>query len=154
MFKKQLRAIVYRLIRRVIHPVVMDIILYDRRVFVDSSRLFIASTAAMSNALLNTNSGTITIGDYTFCGQNVSIVTGTHNYHALGADRMRDIPQSGQDIVIGKGVWIGSNAVILGPCVVGDNAIIAAGAVVTKDVDANVIVAGVPAKVIKMVRPD
>ena len=54
-------------------------------------------------------------------------------------------------IVIGKNVWIGANAMIVPGVTVGDNAIIGAGAVVTKDVPANAVVAGVPAKVMKMV---
>ena len=52
----------------------MDIILHDVRIFVHPERIFINKTAAMSNALLNTNSGAITVGEYTFCGQNVSII--------------------------------------------------------------------------------
>ncbi len=52
-------------------------------------------------------------------------------------------------IKIGNHVWIGTNAQILKGVHIGDNAIIAAGSIVTKDVESNTIVAGVPAKVIK-----
>ena len=55
-------------------------------------------------------------------------------------------------ITIWKNVWIGAHATVVPGVTVGDNAIIAAGAVVTKDVPANAIVAGVPAKVIRMIR--
>ena len=48
-------------------------------------------------------------------------------------------------------MWLGANVTILQGVTIGDNAIIAAGAVVTKDVPANAIVGGVPAKVIKMI---
>lgn len=54
-------------------------------------------------------------------------------------------------IYIGKNVWIGAHATILPGVKVGDGAIIAAGAVVTKDVTANTIVGGVPAKEIKKI---
>lgn len=54
-------------------------------------------------------------------------------------------------IAVGRNVWIGSNATVLAGVAVGDGAIIAAGAVVTKDVPANTIVGGVPAKFIKKV---
>lgn len=49
-------------------------------------------------------------------------------------------------VKIGKGVWIGAHATILSGVTVGDNAIIAAGAVVTKDVPSNAVVGGVPRK--------
>jgi acetyltransferase-like isoleucine patch superfamily enzyme len=52
-------------------------------------------------------------------------------------------------IIIGKKVWVGTGATILCGVTIGDNTIIAAGAVVTKDVPADVIVAGVPAKIIR-----
>ena len=54
-------------------------------------------------------------------------------------------------IKIGKNVWIGSNATVLQGVSIGDGAVVAAGAVVTKDVPANTIVGGVPAKVIKSI---
>ena len=52
-------------------------------------------------------------------------------------------------IAIGKNVWIGANATITSGVTIGDNAIVAAGAVVTRDVPANTVVGGVPARVIK-----
>ena len=55
----------------------------------------------------------------------------------------------GKNLHIGKNVWIGSRSVILPGVTIGDGAIVAAGAVVTKDVPTNTVVGGVPAKVIK-----
>ena len=52
-------------------------------------------------------------------------------------------------ICLGKNVWVGSNSTILRGVNVGDNAIIAAGSVVTKDVAANTVVGGVPARYIR-----
>lgn len=133
-----------------INPIIR-IILFHPRIFIDSNRLYISDTALISNALLNTNSGTITIGEYTFFSHNVSVITGTHNYHLYGKERRDTYPKEGYDIIIGDGVWVGSNATIIGPCRIGDNAVIAVGAVVVNDVPANCIVGGVPAKVIKMI---
>ena len=57
-------------------------------------------------------------------------------------------------IRLGKNVWVGSNSTILQGVTVGDNAIIAAGSVVTKDVPANMIVGGVPARYIRNIDKD
>lgn len=116
--------------------------------------LQISPTAKMVNTLFNTSSGTIKVGDYTFTGHNVSIITGTHKYDSFLLDRMEDFPVSGNDILIGNGVWIGSNAIILGPCTIGDNAVIAAGAVVTHDVPPYTVVSGVPARTVKIINHD
>jgi acetyltransferase-like isoleucine patch superfamily enzyme len=107
----------------------------------------------MVNTLFNLSSGQISVGEHTFTGHNVSIITGTHDYQSLLADRLTDIPASGRDITIGQGVWIGSNAIILGPCTIGDHAVIAAGAVVTagSQIPSRAIVAGVPAKIVKQI---
>jgi acetyltransferase-like isoleucine patch superfamily enzyme len=90
--------------------------------------------------------GGITIGDGTQIGQNVVLVTLNHG--AVPEKRHITYPSP---IVIGENVWIGANATILPGVTIGDNAIIAAGAVVTKHVPGNAVVAGVPAKVIKMI---
>jgi acetyltransferase-like isoleucine patch superfamily enzyme len=136
-------------------PIVQRIINTEIRIWGECDRLHLAPTSAMVNTLFNLSSGHVTVGDHTFTGHNVSIITGTHDYHARLADRLTDIPESGRDITIGQGVWIGSNAIILGPCTIGDHAVIAAGAVVTADsqIPAGAIVAGIPAKVIKQIAP-
>ena len=56
-------------------------------------------------------------------------------------------------IVLGRNVWVGSNSTILQGVTIGDGAIIAAGAVVTKDVPANTVVGGVPARHIRNIEP-
>ena len=55
---------------------------------------------------------------------------------------------------VGKDVWIGGNATILPGITIGNNVVVAAGAVVTKDVPDNCLVGGVPAKVIKNIEND
>lgn len=87
-------------------------------------------------------------------GNNVLIAPGVHLYtagHPLDvATRIQDI-EFGKPITIGNNVWIGGRAIINPGVTVGNNAVIASGAVVTADVPANAVVAGVPAKVIKMI---
>ena len=88
--------------------------------------------------------GGITIGDGALIGHNVVLATLNHDLAPEKRATLHPAP-----IVIGRNVWIGSNAAILPGVTIGDGAIVAAGAVVTKDVAANTIVGGVPAKFIK-----
>jgi acetyltransferase-like isoleucine patch superfamily enzyme len=140
-------------IRR-LQPLVAEIINTQVRIWGDHDRLTIAPTAELVNTLLNTASGYITIGEYTFTGHDVSILTGSHDYKTQMAERLSQFPKSGRDITIGKGVWIGSGAMILGPCQIGDHAVIAAGAVVVGGsiVPEGAIMAGIPAKLIKQIK--
>lgn len=87
--------------------------------------------------------GGIVIGDNSFIGHKV--VFATLNHGRLPEDRSTLYPAP---IVVGKNVWIGAAATILPGVTIGDNAIVAAGAVVTKDVAANSVVGGVPAKLL------
>ena len=103
------------------------------------------------NVFLNTGCtfqdlGGVTIGDASQIGQNVTLCTLNHG---LAPEQRGTIYPS--PIIIGRNVWIGANATVLPGVTVGDDAIIAAGAVVTRDVPEKAVVAGVPAKVIKMV---
>jgi acetyltransferase-like isoleucine patch superfamily enzyme len=91
--------------------------------------------------------GNITIGSWVRIGWNVSLITIKHRF----SDRTTKIKKQGisiSPIVIGDDVWIGANAIILEGVTIGTGAVIAAGAVVTKEVPEYAIVAGVPAKII------
>lgn len=90
--------------------------------------------------------GGIMIGDGTLIGHNVVLATINHDLD----------PQKRGDnilapITIGERVWIGANATILPGVRIGDGAVVAAGAVVTKDVPENVVVGGIPARVLKKI---
>ncbi|EHJ56749.1 hypothetical protein HMPREF9318_01369 [Streptococcus urinalis FB127-CNA-2] len=93
--------------------------------------------------------GGIEIGQGSLIGHNVVLATVNH---ALEPSQNRKNTYNG--ITIGNHVWIGSNATILPGVRVGDWAVIAAGAVVSKDVEPYTIVGGVPAKVIKTIDPN
>lgn len=90
--------------------------------------------------------GGITIGDGVLIGHNVVLATLNHNMDPRKRSSLH--PAS---IVIGNNVWIGANATVVPGVNIGDGAIIGAGAVVTRDVPPNVIVGGVPAKIIKKI---
>lgn len=90
--------------------------------------------------------GGIEIGNNVLIGQQVVIATINHDLIPQKRANMFPAP-----VKIGNDVWIGAHATILSGVTIGDGAVIAAGAVVTKDVPQNVVVAGVPAKIIKQI---
>jgi acetyltransferase-like isoleucine patch superfamily enzyme len=122
------------------------------RIYGDRSRVHISPKAVVHSALINVSSGKVTIGDETFFGHNVSLITGTHNYYEYGENRMSDFPHEGNDIVIEEGVWIGTNATVLGPCRIGKHSVVGACSLVRESVEPYSVVAGIPAKVIKRLR--
>lgn len=79
------------------------------------------------------------------------LLTGTHDYQKLGMERLHAVPDQGRDIVIKQGVWLGSGVTVLGPAIIGENSVVAAGSLVTGDVPPNTIVAGRPAKPVRMI---
>ena len=88
--------------------------------------------------------GSITIDDGAMIAANVQLISNNHDLH----DRQLLVCKP---VHIGRNAWIGAGATILPGVTVGENAVVAAGAVVTKDVEANTIVGGNPAKFIKNV---
>ncbi|MCM2603285.1 sugar O-acetyltransferase [Rossellomorea marisflavi] len=93
--------------------------------------------------------GGIHIGDGSLIGMNVSIATLNH-----GLDMKTRNTTYASPVTIGKSVWIGSGSTILPGVTIGDRAVVAAGAVVTKDVPEGTVVAGVPAKVVKTIEEE
>jgi acetyltransferase-like isoleucine patch superfamily enzyme len=91
------------------------------------------------------DTGGITIGDGTLIGHGSTLTTLDH---AIDPDRRADMVPA--PVVIGRKVWLGAGVTVVPGVTIGDGAIVGAGAVVTKDVPANAIVAGVPAKLLRM----
>ena len=90
--------------------------------------------------------GGIEIGDNVQIGHQTVIATLNHDLNPEKRWNMIAAP-----VKIGNNVWIGSHATILAGVTIGDNSVVAAGAVVTKDVPPNVVVGGVPAKILKTI---
>jgi acetyltransferase-like isoleucine patch superfamily enzyme len=101
-----------------------------------------------NNNILIIASNYIKIGSNTLIGQNVTIMD--FEAHDIMPEKRKLIGEIGK-IDIGNNVWIGNNVVILKNSIIGENSIIAAGAIVSGVFPSNVIIGGVPAKVIKQI---
>ncbi len=108
-------------------------ITFGERVFVNSGCKF-------------QDQGGVSIGDDSLIGHNTVMATLDHDMHP---DRRADMIPA--PIRVGRNVWIGSNSTILSGVSIGDNAVVAAASVVTKDVPANCVVVGSPARVVRSV---
>ena len=91
----------------------------------------------------------VTIGDYTMIANDVCIIGGDHNFRTPGIPTVFNGRDTLNPTTIGSDVWIGCRSIIMTGVRIGDGAIIAAGSVVTKDVEPFGIYGGVPAKKIK-----
>ena len=125
------------------------------RVYGNPNRIIVHPSAKLCNATLNTMSGCIKIGPNAFCGQNVCILTGTHDRTKFGEKRLYSVPNKELDINIGEGVWLCSNVTLLGPCSIGMHSVVAAGAVVIAGtvIPPYSVYGGIPAKLISMIVP-
>jgi acetyltransferase-like isoleucine patch superfamily enzyme len=100
--------------------------------------------------LQNTIIGPVEIGSHVNLAQGITVTALNHNFD----DTQKRIDEQGVStipVTIEDDVWIGANAVILPGVTIGNHCVVAAGAVVTKDVEPNTIVGGIPAKVIKRI---
>ena len=98
--------------------------------------------------LHNTVIGPVTIGSHVNLAQGITVTALNHNF----SDKSLKIDEQGittNPVTIGDDIWIGANAVVLPGVTIGNHSVVAAGAVVTKDVPPHSLVAGVPAKIIK-----
>jgi acetyltransferase-like isoleucine patch superfamily enzyme len=92
----------------------------------------------------------VTIGSHVNLAQGITVTALNHNF----TDTEKRIDEQGvstSPVTIEDDIWIGANATILSGVKIGQHSVIAAGAVVTKDVPPHSLVAGVPAKVIKQI---
>ncbi|ODA96299.1 transferase [Mesorhizobium sp. SEMIA 3007] len=111
-----------------------------------------ADTRVGRNVFINQNCtfydlGGLDIADDVLIGPNVSLIT---SGHPLEPSRRRAFTNA-KPIVIERNVWIAAGATVIGGVTIGENAVIAAGSVVTKDVPANTLVGGNPARVIRSI---
>ncbi len=92
----------------------------------------------------------ITIGTDVQIGTNVQLLTPTH---PIEPGPRRDKWEAAKPITIGDNVWLGSGAIVLPGVTVGENTVVGAGSVVTRDLPANVVAVGNPARVVRSIDP-
>lgn len=101
--------------------------------------------------LHNTVIGPVTIGNHVNLAQGITVTALNHNF----SDTSKRIDQQGVSttpVTLGDDIWIGANAVILPGVTIGNHSVVAAGAVVTKDIPPYTLVGGVPARIIKSLK--
>ncbi len=140
-----------RLTAAVVHrgvPQIAAALLDQPRIFGPPERLHLAKTAIVNNAFFNTHSGEITIGEWGMISHGACLLTGYHDVTKLRYERAVTAPFYGCDITLGEGAWLATNVIVLGPCTIGEHAVVAAGTLVRHDVAPYSIVAGAQARVI------
>ncbi len=109
--------------------------------------IYIGSHTFGNHGITLLDSAPIRIGDRVLIGPNVSFYTVSH---PLEANARRTGVERGRSITVGHDVWIGGGSIILPGVNIGDRAVIGAGSVVTRDVPPDTVVAGNPARVVRI----
>jgi len=109
--------------------------------------LHLGKDVYISNGATFVDLGGIYLGDRVLIGPNTTI---TSVNHRLEPDQRRHL--SFKPVYIHDNAWLGANVTVTPGTIIGENAIVAAGAVVTKNVPANTVVGGVPARIIKTIK--
>ena len=89
-----------------------------------------------------------TIGDNPLLGPGVHLYTAEH---PIDPERRRSLEETARPITLGDNVWLGGGVIVLPGVTIGDNTVVGAGSVVTKDLPANVVAVGNPARIIKKI---
>ncbi|MEU4216777.1 sugar O-acetyltransferase [Actinoplanes sp. NPDC026623] len=111
---------------------------------------FIGARTFANFGLVCLDVATVTIGDDVNIGPNVQLLTPTH---PVAAGPRREKWEAALPITIGDNVWLGGGVIVLPGVTIGENTVVGAGAVVTRDLPANVVAVGNPARVIRQVEP-
>lgn len=99
------------------------------------------STGVCTGTFVNTVGGTVTIEEDAFLGNNVSLLTGSHDIRKFGQERMHGTSSKRADIIIRRGAWVANSCTIIGPCDIGENAVVTAGTTVRGVVPPGAVIA-------------
>lgn len=120
------------------------------KTFTGEARVIIGNSVGLNGTSIVCRSTSVSIGDHTKIGPDC-IITDT-DFHGIEPDkRLQSFPELDRAVNIGRNVWIGMRCIVLKGVTVGDNSIIGAGSVVTRDVEPNSIYAGNPARFIRKI---
>lgn len=108
--------------------------------------IFIGARTFINSGLTALDVGTITIGDDCQIGPNVQLLTPTH---PISPQPRKDKLEAAQPITLHNNVWLGGGVIVCPGVTIGENTVVGAGAVVTRDLPANVVAVGNPARVIR-----
>jgi acetyltransferase-like isoleucine patch superfamily enzyme len=124
------------------------VLFYEQLKIMGPAGIRIGDHARITGQVILDGRGELTIGPYTQVGFQSLVLSYTHNYEDL--DRpIIDQGMAGRPVHIGADVWIGARVIVLPGTNIGDGAIVGAGSVVTREVPAQAIVAGNPARLIR-----
>jgi maltose O-acetyltransferase len=111
---------------------------------------FVGARTFVNFGLVCLDVATVTIGDDVQIGPNVQLLTPTH---PVEPGPRRDKWEAARPIVVGDNVWLGGGVIVCPGVTIGANTVVGAGAVVTRDLPANVVAVGNPARVIRELTP-
>lgn len=118
----------------------------DSRGYIGSRLISIGRGASINHGVFLDGSAPVRIGDSVSIGMNVLVLTGSHD---LGGPGKRAGELNKQPVTIEEGAWVGANSLILPGVTIGRGAVVGAGSLVMKDVAANTVVMGNPARVVR-----
>lgn len=113
-----------------------------------NSKIKIGNNISTNNNIFVCSANYISIGNNSLIGQNVTIMD--FEAHSIDPTKRNEIGKIGE-VILGDNIWIGNNVTILKNTKIGANSIVAAGAVVSGKFPANVVIGGIPAKIIKKI---
>lgn len=158
MFPQKGKNIIFKSIPHILYPYLNveignDVILGHNITIqtVKGSKIKIGNNVTINDNCFITSLFGIEIGSGTSIAENVSIRDFNHIFREKGVS-LKEQGLEGDNIVIGKNCWLCRGCVILPGVTIGDGAVIAANAVVNKDVPSYTVVGGVPAKIIKTIQ--
>jgi acetyltransferase-like isoleucine patch superfamily enzyme len=140
-----LRGIFYR---SLLHGSGNNLLIYPNVYIIFSHRMTVGRRVAINVGTYIDSGGGLEIGDHVMIGPHCIISTREHSIEPTGVPMCYQ-PIRYRNITIGNDIWIGANATIRGGVKLGNGCVVAAGAVVIRDVPPNAIVGGVPAKVLR-----